>query len=301
MTAQITGFVTREEAGLRRPRSVSRNITPERGGVSEHYGGGPQSAAHPGSDHDQCIYTWLGWQDYHMDKHGWVDLAYTGGFCNHGYAFAGRGAGVRTAANGTNVGNQNFYAIVWIGGEGQTPTQEALDAADWWLEKLRGAGAGNAVKPHNFFKPTGCPGDPIEAHAASRDGVTDFRETPKKEEPTPPPVKATTIVHRVQRSVDATVDGMWGPKTDTRVILMRTASRVKAGWPVKANLYFDIEDAQRIIDTDVDGIWGPLSQAALVAWVKEFQKILRVKSDGYWGPKTDGKLLSIRRRSLNNY
>lgn len=181
MTAQIAGFVTRAEAGLRAAESFSRNITPEKGGVAEHWGGPAQAPARQGSSHLQCIITWGNWQKYHMNTHGWVDIAYTGGFCNHGYAFAGRGKGVRTAANGTSVGNQNFYAIVWIGGAGQTPTKEALDAADWWLVNLRNAGAGLEVRPHNYFKNTGCPGPDITDHAASRNGTTGFAVEPKSE------------------------------------------------------------------------------------------------------------------------
>lgn len=189
MTARIAGFVTRAEAGLRKPTSISKNITPERGGCGVHYGGPFQPAADPGSDHAKCISTWRAWQNYHMGTHGWSDLAYTGGFCNHGYAFAGRGAGVRTAANGTNAGNQNYYAITWIGGEGQTPTQEALDAADWWLVTLRAAGAGRSVKPHRWFKATGCPGDPLVGYAASRDGVADLGGSAPAPGPTPPNVQ----------------------------------------------------------------------------------------------------------------
>ncbi len=161
MTARIAGFVTRADAGLRGPKSVSQSITPGGGGVGIHYGGPRQPAADSGADHSKCVSTWKAWQNYHMGTHGWSDIAYTGGFCNHGYAFAGRGQGVRTAANGTNSGNQSYYAVTWIGGDGQTPTPEALDAADWWVEQLRKSGSGRKVKPHRFFKPTGCPGDPL--------------------------------------------------------------------------------------------------------------------------------------------
>lgn len=170
MTARITGFVTRADAGLRKPKSFSRNIAPEKGGVAPHYGGPAQRAAEPGASHERCIYTWKAWQDYHMDAKGWADIAYTGGFCNHGWALAGRGVGVRSAANGTNDGNYRFYAVTWIGGDGQTPTQLALDAADWWVAELREAGAGMAVKPHRYFKSTKCPGDPLVSYASSRDG-----------------------------------------------------------------------------------------------------------------------------------
>lgn len=164
MTAKIVGFVSRADANLRAPRSVSYNITPANGGVAVHYGGPAQNI----SSHAECITRWRGWQDYHMDRHGWVDIAYSGGFCQHGYAFAGRGFGTRTAANGTNDGNQNFYAYTWIGGDGETPTRDALNALDWWVVEARKAGgAGRQVVPHQHFKSTACPGSYLVNYSKS--------------------------------------------------------------------------------------------------------------------------------------
>lgn len=166
MTARIAGFISRAEAGLRKPRSISHSISPSSGGSALHYGGPAQRIA----SHSQCAARWRSWQDYHMDTHGWSDIAYTLGVCQHGYVLAGRGAGVRTAANGTNVGNSTHYAICWIGGEGETPAREALDAFEWAVLELRKTGAGRSVKPHRYFKSTGCPGSPLTNHAAALDG-----------------------------------------------------------------------------------------------------------------------------------
>lgn len=164
---KITGFVTRAQAGLRPPRSISKNIDAKNGGVALHYGGSNV----PTSGHDSCISRWKSWQNYHMDGHGWVDIAYSMGVCQHGYAFAGRGAGVRTAANGTNYGNSTHYAVCWIGGAQQTPTPEALSAIAWCINALRSGGnAGRSVKPHRFFKATGCPGNILAKEAGVVDG-----------------------------------------------------------------------------------------------------------------------------------
>lgn len=166
MTAQIAGFITRAEAGLRAPKSVSHNITPGSGGVALHYGG---PATHIGS-HDGCVRTWKAWQDFHMGpQRGWADIAYTMGVCDHGYAFAGRGAGVRTAAQGTNDGNQRYYAVVWLGGDGEIPTKEALNAFEWCVMTLRKAGAGNGVRPHKSFHTTSCPGPTVTGLAGTLD------------------------------------------------------------------------------------------------------------------------------------
>lgn len=297
----IVGFVTRADAGLRPAKSFSRNITPQNGGVAPHYGGPRQPAASIGSDHASCITTWRNWQKYHMDTHGWADIAYTGGYCNHGYAFAGRGAGVRTAANGTNTGNQTFYAVVWIGGEGQTPSQEAFDAADWWIVELRKSGAGNAVKPHRWFKPTGCPGDPLVGYAASRDGkAIAAGSTP----PTPPPVPVgvdRAMTQKIQTLLLVKPDGLWGSDTDKQADLMVKACRAIIGWPIKTSAVYDISGVQRIIGTKRDGIWGRKSNAALVIWAKSMQRTLGQSIDGKWGPKTDHAFNVIRRANKGRF
>ena len=169
MTARIAGFDSRADLGLARPRSVSRRISPQGGGCAAHYGGPAQRLT---GGHDQCRRRWREWQVYHMGpQRGWSDIAYTGGFCNHGYALAGRGFGVRTAANGVDSANNTFYAFCWLGGEGETPTREALDAFEWWVREAREHGAaGLVVKAHQDFKQTACAGGALSAHARTLSG-----------------------------------------------------------------------------------------------------------------------------------
>lgn len=299
----ITGFVTRADAELRAPTSFSRNITPEKGGVATHHGGPRQPAAEHNADHASCIKTWRAWQKYHMDTHGWADIAYTGGYCNHGYAFAGRGVGVRTAANGTNFGNQNFYAIVWIGGEGQTPTKEAFDAADWWVNELRKSGAGTAVKPHKWFKPTGCPIELLVSYAATRDrkpipANATIPTTPTV--PTPPGVdRAKTKL--IQSRLMVKPDGLWGQDTDKRADTMIKACRANFGWPLKTPGAYDIASVQYVIGATTDGIWGSKSRAALLRWVMSIQRILGQTVDGSWGPKTDHAFNVIRQANKGRF
>lgn len=163
---RIAGFVSRDAAGLRAPRSVSRNITPAGGGTVVHYGGSNVPTSSPAS----ATATWRAWQKYHMDTHGWADIAYTMGVDNWGFVYAGRGAGIRTAANGTSHANQNYYAVCWIGGAQQTPTPAALSAIAWAVETLRESGAGLEVRNHSDFRSTSCCGDDLRAQTPKING-----------------------------------------------------------------------------------------------------------------------------------
>lgn len=303
MSASIVGFVTRSQAGLVNPTSVSRNVSPEKGGVAIHHGGPAQSAAKDGASHSTCIKTWKKWQNYHKSK-DWVDIAYNGGFCNHGYAFAGRGFGVRSGAQGTSYGNQNFYAFVWIGGEGQTPTQLAINAADWWVTEARKTGAAKGVRPHGSFKSTACPGSFLKTYAGSRNGK-DLDDVVPKPKPTPTPpassVPYSSEVKKHQKLLEVSADGKWGPTTDNRAKLMQSAARTKAGYPRTLSFAFDIRVAQAVIDTKVDGEWGPNSQKAMVAWVKSYQKTLGVDVDGSWGPLTNAAFNKAAAKLRYNY
>lgn len=164
---RTAGFVSRAAAGLVAPRSVSKNITPADGGTLVHYGGSDV----PTSSHASAKDRWRSWQRYHMETRGWADIAYTMGVDNWGFVYAGRGAGVRTAANGTAYANQHYYAVCWIGGAKQTPTPAALSAIAWAVQSLRDSGAGLAVGNHSDFRSTSCPGDDLRAETVKIDNV----------------------------------------------------------------------------------------------------------------------------------
>lgn len=259
MTAQLVGFVTRAEAGLRPPRSFSRNITPDQGGVALHYGGPAQRI----TDHAGCLRTWRAYQRYHMDTHGWVDIAYSLGVCDHGYVLAGRGAGVRTAANGTNTGNDDYYAVVWLGGEGETPTQAALDAAEWAVGELRRAGrAGGQVLPHHVFTGTRCPGPDMTAQAHRLDGKPVSTATKPPATAAPKPKPAPKPGPAVPAYPGVTREGMRNSPV-TRAYQQRLKDR---GWAVA-----------------VDGDHGPGTTKVLKAFQQE--KGLR-PVDGIGGQNT---------------
>lgn len=267
MTAQIKGFLTRADLGMRSPRSVSYNIQPEKGGGAKHYGG----ATGPPSDHADCIKRWLSWQNYHMDTHGWVDIAYTGGYCDHGYAFPGRGFGVRTAANGTNDSNDRYYAYTWIGGGSATPTQAALDALDWWFEEGRKAGnAGSEVRNHSDFKPTACPGDPLRGYTPNKGGGSPVTPTPTPE-PTPVPTPKQD-----------NLTGVDSRRVNVKLIDLRDVSPLVRAPGMKA--------LQKLLDVAEDGLGGNDTRRAL----GRAQRRANVSRDYIFGPDTAEALLAGR-------
>ena len=246
MAPKIAGFLSRKDLGLRAPRSISNNINPEQGGCTKHYGG-------PGSapvNHEDCIKRWRAWQDYHMDGHGWVDIAYTAGYCNHGYVFAGRGYGVRTAAQGTDIGNQTAYAFVWIGGDKDNPSHAALDALDWLVVDARLHGsAGKLFNNHRDWHTTGCPGDYLAAFKGNFDlpiksqlprSPATKRAWPLKDDEYYGPNFSQAKNHSgyfdrdkpaimaIQKRVGIPADGSYGPVTAQAVTVWQRRQGIKA-------------------------------------------------------------------------
>jgi hypothetical protein len=262
VTAKIVDFDTRAELRLRKPRSISHNITPALGGVAVHYGGPTPNPAP--TAHSACQSVWRSWQNYHMDGHGWVDIAYTAGFCNHGHVLAGRGYGVRTAANGTNSSNQNYYAFVWVGGGSAKPTKEAYDALEWLVYDARKNGrAGKRVLPHSFFHSTSCPGSSLTTFAKGLDNNTSVK----------PPTTTPSVP----------VNNAYEPFPYGTQHYFARESRDPAchsGYYKKDQVY--IKMIQKKIKVGIDGKFGPNTDSH----VRRFQHQRGLPVDGMVGPKT---------------
>ena len=146
-------LITRAQWGARPPRSrPPEDFT----GATAHWEG-PHMGTFP---HASCPAKVRGIQAFHMDARGWSDIAYNAVVCPHGYVFEGRGRGVRSAANGTNVGNDADGAVCYLGGEGDPFTPEGAAAMADALHWLSPGGQRHA---HRDWKPTTCPGDTIAA------------------------------------------------------------------------------------------------------------------------------------------
>lgn len=230
-------LVTRSQWGAR-SRSIPSNITPS-GGVTIHYVGGPVHI----SSHSQCDNRVRGIQSHHINGNGWADIAYTALVCPHGYVYVGRGPNRRTAANGTNSGNQYWYAVCALIGGSQKPTaamvQGITDAVAWLR---RTGGAGNDVNGHRDHLPTSCPGNPLYAMvrngtfgsggtSSGGGGGGTARSVRGQQEAVnslgySPPLEVDGIfgpltedgVEWLQDKVGASVDGAWGPETERKYI-----------------------------------------------------------------------------------
>jgi hypothetical protein len=95
-------------------------------------------------------------QNYHMDTQGWNDIAYNFAVCPHGFVFIGRDHGVRSSANGSNVGNAESEAVCFLGGIGDPFTLEGEQAYKEIMFEISGT-----QYCHNHWFNTMCPGPEI--------------------------------------------------------------------------------------------------------------------------------------------
>lgn len=160
----MTGVVPRSEWGARPPKAVTPLSPSLLRGVAVHYSA---SNADEQAEHRNCAARVLGIQRFHMDTRGWNDIAYNFLVCKHGAIFVGRGWGVRSAAQGTNPGNDGYHAVCFLGDD----TSDRDDVTDPGRAALvrvirearRRFPHAKDVKPHSFFKQTGCPGNELRA------------------------------------------------------------------------------------------------------------------------------------------
>lgn len=173
-------LITRAQWGAKAPEHITP-LAPSFG-TTTHWEG-----PHMGVfDHASCFTKVRGIQAFHMGpQRGWSDIAYTSITCPHGFAFQCRWIGVRTAANGTNDGNNRAYAVCYLGGQGDAFTDQAKHAQRVTLDYLdRSGGAGPGRNCHRDWKQTECPGNIICAWVKA--GQHDPLAHPTPIPPTPP-------------------------------------------------------------------------------------------------------------------
>lgn len=265
-------FLSRDELGLARPNSISRRVNFNSGGVMVHWGGPAQGV----TTLSQAVKKWKSWQLYHMNTKGWADIAYNMGFWRN-YVFAGRGAAVRSAANGTSDANTRYAAVAWIGGQGEMLNELDYRTLGTIVEELRKIHVGNEVRPHSAVRQTTCPGPDLKAWALSANNSTNLgaRPLPPISRPTPTQQGWTeklvnNLPTRSRRTDLGRVDTY-----DARIQGLLTA----VGYlPLQKN----INDRGQL-----DGKFGPSTEQS----VQRFQRSNGLAPDGVVGPKTWAELL----------
>lgn len=113
----------------------------------------------------------------------WCDVAYNFLVSSDGRIFEGRGWHNRSAAQGTNEGNDRYIAVCFLGADRPgrddvTPAGRAA-IAELVREFRRVYGREPDVRPHSSFHATACPGDELRAFIAARGWrVAQPRRTP---------------------------------------------------------------------------------------------------------------------------
>ena len=156
-------FESRSTVGLPGIGGVSTNITPGGGGCTVHYVGATVGISES-APHSRCRAKMREIHNWHVNGNGWAFFAYTVAVCQHGVVMEGRGRGRRTAANGTNAGNQNWYAILGLIGGNEQPSAAMVQGIRDAVAYLRSSGgAGSRVNGHRDHLSTSCPGSPLYA------------------------------------------------------------------------------------------------------------------------------------------
>lgn len=105
------------------------------------------------------------WQTYHMDGHGWSDIAYQVAVDQDGNRWILRGLGMQSAANGDQDVNRRFGAVLVIVAEGEQPTAKAIAEVRRVVRDFRRQfPKGTKIVGHQDVRPdpTACPGPILE-------------------------------------------------------------------------------------------------------------------------------------------
>lgn len=313
-------FVSRKDWGARAPEKKTGINLGQARGIAVHYSAGDTDL----DEHSRCAERVRAIQRMHMNDRGWADLAYNWLVCRHGVIFEGRGWGVRSAANGTNEGNAQFHAVCYLDDDKagtQDVTPEARSALALVIRETWRKGWGAEVKPHSYFKSTGCPGAELRAWISSG-GYKDTTPVAKpvtqpSRPPADPVLKAGSkgqAVKDLQSRLNAlihaglTVDGDFGPATEGAVKLFQRdrgltpdgivgpKTKAELAKPARPPAWYkrllreskpmlvgdDVRVVQRKVRATPDGKFGPVTAQK----VRGYQAAHGLAADGVVGPKT---------------
>lgn len=257
--------VSREEWGARAPRNVPSGINTQTG--TDHWEGTSLGVF----AHESCATKVRAIQAFHMDSRGWNDIAYNFVVCPHGFIHVGRDHGIRSAANGTNEGNNQSEATCYLGGPGDQFTEAGKSA----LKEIN-AEISSTIYPHKHWFNTQCPGNEIVDWLDAGQPTTDVVV------PTlPPPVSVNNDQEARQNFPGFPLpDGHWFGKPDK-------SSRNHSGYynPRDRTWISAIQHALNVVygsGLKEDGFYGQKTSDE----VEKFQAITGITTDGLAGLET---------------
>jgi len=194
-------LISRSEWGATSPRhQTPMSRTPK--GIALHWVGTPISPDRAPAEITQSI------QRYHQQTKGWSDIAYQELIGLDGTALAGRGFGIRSAANGNRWLNRRYGAICLLMGPGQDPTDaminETRNRIEAWRNRYPKA---TEIVGHGDLKQTTCPGDAIIE--LIRRGAFDPGNPPPGELPSPHPTSGYPVPKDILRRGSKGNDVKW--------------------------------------------------------------------------------------------
>jgi hypothetical protein len=153
---------TRAQWGARTPKATTPMVAAEVVGIAVHW----PAMEKPLRGTDAIERAIRGWQNYHMDGHGWSDIAYQVAIDQDGNVYELRGLKTRSAANGDEDVNRHYGAILLILAPGEKPSAEMIAATRGQVEKHRALfPKSTKIVGHGQIRPepTSCPGPAAQA------------------------------------------------------------------------------------------------------------------------------------------
>lgn len=162
-------IITRADWGAKPPKDRPFTLDSFTAGWFWHWNG-PPSKLTAGSTVKQVATFLQGVQRYHQRDMAWNDIAYSFAIDPAARVYELRGWGVAGAH--TQGYNSRSMAIFFAIGEGEHPTKDMIEAAEWLMRDGLAMGYSNQlVRPHSMVADethTSCPGDDLRAYLAGR-------------------------------------------------------------------------------------------------------------------------------------
>lgn len=251
-------YIKRKNWGAAAPRRTPRRLLQVQSrGIVVHYEAVDSSM----DTHDKCDDRVRRTQRFHQETRGWSDIAYNWLVCRHGVIYEGRGWGVRSAANGTDEGNDGYHAVCYLDDDqrGTDLTAAAAAAIGVVVRECGAHGFGSEVRPHSSLKPTACPGEELREWIVNQRWKPGRAKQPPASTPAPP---------------KPAPEGRPLPAWYKRVL------RIEEGKPfIRGN---DVINVQRRLHAPESGDYD----FETVVKVRGFQKLKGLTPDGVVGPQT---------------